>query len=87
MSVQLKENIGRNASVSGYSSNPADALCQKWSRELGVLNEAFNGKLDQDRKMGTAVLLENTERFLKNSARARNMYAMNEATQPLTLAA
>lgn len=81
MSTQLRESLARNASVAGMT-NPVNMLSTKWSKEIGLLNEAFNGKLDEDRKMGTAVLLENTERFLKNSAKARNMFALNEATQP-----
>lgn len=86
MSKQLNESIARNAAVSGMA-NPAQAVMKKWKKELNILNEAFNGKLSEDKKLGTAVLLENTDRFLNNANRARNMFALNEATQPLTLAA
>lgn len=86
MSQQLKESIARNANISGMS-NPTNTIMRKWGKELNVLNEAFNGKLSEDKKIGTAILLENTDRFLSNANRARNMFALNEATQPLTLAA
>lgn len=81
MSKQLNESIARNAAVSGMA-NPAQAVMKKWNKELNILNEAFNGKLSEDKKLGTAVLLENTDRFLNNANRARNMFALNEATQP-----
>ena len=78
---QLRESVQRNATMSGTPFSQS-GLTQKWSKELGLLNEAFNGKLSDDKKFGTAVLLENTERFIKNSTAQRNMFALNEATQP-----
>lgn len=81
MSQQLNESIARNAAISGMS-NPVAAVQKKWSKELNVLNEAFNGKLSEDKKVGTAILLENTDRFLNSANRARNMFSLNEATQP-----
>lgn len=79
--MELRESIARNASISNQA-DPTNSLLSKWSKEISIINEAFNGKISEDRKLGTAVLLENTEKFIRNASRARNMFALNEATQP-----
>lgn len=47
----------------------------KWGKELGAINEAFDGSLDYTRQLNTAFLLESTNAHLERIA------SMNEATQ------
>lgn len=86
MATQLRESVQRNATTNGMNFSQ-QGIMNKWHKQLGILKEAFNGKLSDDKMFGTAVLLENTDRYVNNSIAHKNMFALNEATQPLTLAA
>lgn len=66
-----------NEMVQIHSNAPA--IMQKWSKELGAINEAFDGHLDYMRQVSTAMLLESTATYLE---RASALSSMNEATQP-----
>ena len=84
--TQLRESVQSNATRNGVNFSQKNVMT-KWSKQLNVLQEAFNGKLSDDKMFGTAVLLENTDRYINNAVAHKNMFALNEATQPLTLAA
>ena len=86
MATQLRESVQSNATRNGMNFSQ-DKIMTKWGKQLGILKEAFNGKLSDDKMFGTAVLLENTDRYISNATAQKNMFALNEATQPLTLAA
>lgn len=81
MATQLRESVQRNATTNGMNFSQ-QGIMNKWHKQLGILKEAFNGKLSDDKMFGTAVLLENTDRYVNNSIAHKNMFALNEATQP-----
>lgn len=81
MATQLRESVQRNATSNGMNFSQQNIMT-KWGKELGILKEAFNGKLSDDKAFGTAVLLENTDRYIRNASAHKNMFALNEATQP-----
>lgn len=54
----------------------APIVASKWKKELNSINEAFDGKLDYQKQIATAILLENTNNHLNK------LNYMTEATQP-----
>lgn len=78
MPTQINKNLNEmynlNANNLGIKTN--GKLTEKWSKQLRAINEAFDGKIEDHKLMTTAILLENTERFLN----ARRLY--EGATQP-----
>lgn len=74
MSNNVNEMIKLNEQVTGHNM---DGVMGKWSKNLNAINEAFDGNIDEYKLLTTAILLENTERYLSNRSKA-----LNEATQP-----
>ena len=60
----------------------APQIITKWGKELGAINEAFDGNLDYMKQVSTAILLESTSNHLDRIAAMSGMGALNEATQP-----
>lgn len=84
MSVQYTQ-LSESINSQSKGANGTNYLMNKWRKELNLINEAFNGKASQEKLLGTAVLLENTERALRNVQAHRNIgfgAPINEATQP-----
>lgn len=81
-STELRESVGRQAKTAGFGQSTLSQLTEKWNKEIQIIHEAFKGKISEDKKVGTAIMLENTERFLRGADAAKQMFALTEATQP-----
>jgi hypothetical protein len=74
MTNQLNEVYQRNQMNTGIQMGN---VMNKWKKNMDAINEAFGGDIDEYKLLTTAILLENTEKYLANRSRA-----LNEATQP-----
>jgi hypothetical protein len=81
MARTLAESYNGASAKFGIGTS-ANALLNKWNKEVSIINEAFNGKANPDKVLGTAILLENTERHIRNCATRNAMFSgvLNEGT-------
>lgn len=74
-----KQNV-MNEMMEIYPQAPS--VVNKWSRELNAINEAFDGKLDYQKMISTAMLFESTSNYIDRLDAATRGGFLNEATQP-----
>lgn len=77
----MKTRQNSNPVNEAMELNPQSmSLLESWSREIGAINQAFDGNLPLMKQVTTAMLLESATRYIDGVSRQMNL---NEATQPM----